>query len=173
MCRGGTQRGADGAFTGLDGSYRQLPRRPARRALWRRDWMADDGAEWPAPATGPGRPDAAAAWVPAEWCGRLAPPHTKHLLTFHVPVECAVDVEDGVMPPLTRRALLNRANATAATVLAAGNWYPPASLRANGRRAQPPVPALPASLYGGPIHTNGDLPHHARYTPSYPINTSP
>ena len=65
--------------------------------------MADVGAEWPAPATGPGRPDAAAAWVPAVWCGRLAPPHTKHLLTFHVPVECAVDVEDGVMPPLTRR----------------------------------------------------------------------
>ena len=68
-------------------------------------------------------------WTPAAWCGRLAPPHTKHLLTFHVPVECAVDVEDGVMPPLTRRALQNRANATAATVLAAGNWYPPASLR--------------------------------------------
>ena len=40
--------------------------------------MADDGAEWLAPATGPGRPDAAAAWVPAVRCGRLAPPHSSN-----------------------------------------------------------------------------------------------
>ena len=37
--------------------------------------MVDNGVEWPAPATGPGRPAAAAAWTPAAWCGRLAPPH--------------------------------------------------------------------------------------------------
>ena len=36
-------------------------------------------------------------------------PYTKHLLTSHVPVGCAVVVEDGVNPPLTRRALPNRA----------------------------------------------------------------
>ena len=28
--------------------------------------------------------------------------YTKHLLTFHVPVECAVDVEEGVPFPMTR-----------------------------------------------------------------------
>ena len=166
-CAGAWRRGAQtGALTGLNGTYRQLPRRPARRALWRRDWMADDGAEWPAPATGPGRPDAAAAWVPAVWCGRLAPPHTKHLLTFHVPVECAVDVEDGVMPPLTRRALPNRANATAATVLAAGNWYPPASLCSAlmTPRGRPRVHASHTSLYGG------TYPHYRRFTTPRPVH---
>ena len=76
-CAGAGRRGArTGALTGLNGTYRQLPRRPARRALWRRDWMVDNGVERPAPATGPGRPAAATARAPAAWCGRLAPPHT-------------------------------------------------------------------------------------------------
>ena len=45
---------------------------------------------------------AAMVWAPVALCRRLVPPHTKHLLTFHVPVECAVDAEEGVPSPMTR-----------------------------------------------------------------------
>ena len=49
------------------------------------------------------RPAAAMLRAPVALCRRLAPPHTKHLLTFHVPVECTVNVEEGVPSPMTRR----------------------------------------------------------------------